>query len=416
MIRESAVVGLVLLASSSLRAQEVVKFEVGCAYQGELTEKQLYLFSADKGIETYVKQLLGAGEAPNFRIKAANTETAAAVLLGGERLLLYDQYSFATLDTAGRRKWVLLAVLAHQIGHHRKDHDFSADSARRRGQELEADEYAGLALRRMGASISEVKAALDTFPKGPLSKNYPTWAERTASVEQGWRRPDARAADAPKGPSEPSPALSAPPPSFGEDLPRFEWPAPRPSARVEVPRQLLAAGASLRLADVAERLEEALRHAGYGDRSYYAVPAGFALVSELEQIDENGSPKAGEQRWSVKASARPAFSLADYLRALFTSARGRFRIIVFAVTSEPIRHEPAGADFEVAKDWLLSGNSKLPSSIGILSYTSSHSCTALIYEFERSEAASETVLTSPSAVSGQIHLVRAGIWAALAGR
>ncbi len=411
MIRESAVVGLVLLAPS-LRAQEIVKFEAGCAYQGELTEKQLYLFSADKGIETYVKQLLGAGEAPNFRIKAANIETAAAVLLGRERLLLYDQYSFATLDTAGRRKWVLLAVLAHQIGHHRMGHDFSADPARRRSQELEADQYAGLALRRMGASISEVKAALDTFPKGPLGQNYPTWAERTASVEEGWRRPDAQreAQVSRSAPREP------PPPSFGEDLPRFEWPPPRPSARVEVPRQLLAAGDSLRLADVGERLEEALRHAGYGDRSYYAVPAGFALVSELEQIDEDGSPKAGGQRWSVKAPARPAFSLADYLRALFTSARGRFRIIVFAVTSEPIRHERAGADFEVAKDWLLSGNSKLPSSIGRLSYTSSHSCTALIYEFERSEAVSETVLTTPSAVSGQIHLVKAGIWAALRGR
>jgi hypothetical protein len=405
MRRPSAIAGLilVLLSSGGLQAQEAVTFDAGCAFRGELLEKQLYLFNADKGIETYLGQLLEVGEAKAFRIKASNTESAAAVLLGRERFLLYDQYSYATLDTAGRRKWVLLAALAHQMGHHQKGHDFSDDPARRREQELEADVYAGFALKRLGAPIGEVKAALDTYSLDETSRTYPAWAERTASVETAWRRRETAADDPPPHTT-----------SFGEDLPTFEWPPPRPSARVEVPRQLLAAGPLL-LGDVAERLEEALREAGYGDRSYYAVPGGFALVAELEQIEEDGSPRSGDERWSVKVPARPTFSLAEYLRALFTSARGRFRIIVFAVTSEPIRHAQEGAEFEVATDWLLSGNSKLPPSVGSLGYGSTHSCTALIYEFERSEAVHETILTNPSAVSGQIHLAKAGIWAALTG-
>src|SRR5687767_820556 len=78
--------------------------------------------------------------------------------------------------------------------------------------------------------------------------------------------------------AEPPPPAPPPPPSA---LPAFPWPPPRYSAFATVMREWVAAATQPTLASAAARLERAFDAAGYGERSYYWVPGGFALVSRL---------------------------------------------------------------------------------------------------------------------------------------
>ena len=68
-------------------------------------------------------------------------------------------------------------------------------------------------------------------------------------------------------------------------IPQFPWPPPWASATEVIPREMLEAEHdSTRLRDVDRAITEALEQNGYYESSYYAVPAGFALVTKIEQI------------------------------------------------------------------------------------------------------------------------------------
>src|SRR5580658_5823756 len=69
----------------------------------------------------------------------------------------------------------------------------------------------------------------------------------------------------------------------------FPWPPPLPSTSMEIPKELLAMPtADSRLTLIAEWLSRALRGAGYSDLRFYDIPKGFALVTPLELIDDQG--------------------------------------------------------------------------------------------------------------------------------
>ncbi len=69
-----------------------------------------------------------------------------------------------------------------------------------------------------------------------------------------------------------------------EYFPEFPWP-PESSATVVLPSAFLAKAVRRHLENVDQILASALAACGYYDRSYYAVPSGFALATRLEQIN-----------------------------------------------------------------------------------------------------------------------------------
>jgi hypothetical protein len=197
----------------------------------------------------------------------------------------------------------------------------------------------------------------------------------------------------------------------------FPFPPPQASTYVEIKRNLLFADAakSMTLADVNDTLEKALTKAGYVEKSYYQVPDGFALVTRLEKINEDGSPKPEEVRWVGAKEKQRIFSISDYLKQLFTANPGYYRIIVFIVTSQAFSQDgEQTVSREEAMNWLTEGNVQLPDSIAKKNYTKQHKCTALVYQFERpNSAAQETILLTPSSVPATSHLTRSGIFKGL---
>ena len=190
-------------------------------------------------------------------------------------------------------------------------------------------------------------------------------------------------------------------------IPRFPWPPPTATSRQALPREFLTDATRLR--DVDETLSRAIRNCGYAEKSYYAVPGGFALVTRIEQFNPtDGRPLDGSRRWSTKVGGMEKFSIRSYLRALFFGEKGRFRIFVFLVTPAPFSMTGSEVSKADTEEWLSRGLDRLPGRLGEQAVTPEHHCTVLVYEFEQDESG-EARFVNPSQFTAETHLRRANI-------
>ncbi len=166
--------------------------------------------------------------------------------------------------------------------------------------------------------------------------------------------------------------------------------------------------------DVNRLLTSALDRNGYVEKSYYAVPLGFALVTRLEQIDLDGRSKVPPARWSAGPQTPTNFSLSAYVRALLTANPGYYRLIVLIVTRVPFTQSEREITQSEAALWLRAGLNILPESIGARLYEPDVMCTALIYEFEGKGSAAPRILL-PSRLDAHTHLANSGLWGTLGG-
>lgn len=198
-----------------------------------------------------------------------------------------------------------------------------------------------------------------------------------------------------------------------KSMPNFPWPPPKASAREVIPDAFLRRtdhGVVL-FRDVESILHSALDNCGYSESSYFAVPGGFAIATRIEQINKNGIPKSGEERWALKSSPiNPFTNFSAYVNALFKGNPGYYRVIVFIITSDGFsqgKTEPGKAEVE---RWFNEGFNILPTETGQSEYTDHYRCTALIYEIKITPQSSTVI---PGSLTGKTHLVRSGIWSNL---
>lgn len=218
----------------------------------------------------------------------------------------------------------------------------------------------------------------------------------------------------PQRPSTPAELPSSPAerPSAPAELPSFPWPPPSPSTMMNLDDSALrVSGDGTTLGQMDERLGQALRATGYVEKSYFAVPDGFALVTRLEQIDPDGTPLDPPDRWSAEAGPVREFNLRSILRALFTANPGYFRILVFVATPQPFSQSDEEVRREEAVGWLRDGMNRLPIAVARQRYTEAFQTTVLVYEFEQPESG------DPQLVAGRLtartHLQRSGLLTAI---
>ena len=133
-----------------------------------------------------IQNILDAvGQTANFEIRQANIENAAAVAYGGKRYVLYNPNFINALDRRTGNQWASISVLAHEVGHHLKGHTVSGQGSNP-ANELEADEFSGYALRKMGASLADAQATMKLIASENASATHPGKANRLAAIENGW--------------------------------------------------------------------------------------------------------------------------------------------------------------------------------------------------------------------------------------
>jgi hypothetical protein len=217
----------------------------------------------------------------------------------------------------------------------------------------------------------------------------------------------------PPGPPSPSiPQTITAEPSPPSEKTEFPFPPPRASAFEEIDRKLLVGdNPHPLLSDAAAALTTAFKSCGYGERSFYPIPNGFALASRLEHMNEDGT--SSDDRWELDVRPVKDHTIESYLKALFRARPGHYRVIVFILTNVSFEQKSETATSEQANDWAFSGKPALPKEIGEQDYSDDHVCTALIYEFRRLGEQKATFV-KPSEMTGQTHLEKSGLLSALA--
>lgn len=395
----TAVIALSFFTSSS-NGVELLDISKRCVvYSGKINE-DIYGFSTNQDAEKIVKRIMQHLENAdlNFDLKAANIRSALATIVNGKRIILYNNYFVAKALSSYDDEIAALIVFAHAIAHHALKHDFDKNGETKHimSMELEADRFAGELIRKIGIRKNEAISSFNGL-SAELATSIIPFASRKEQFAKAWSN----------GIEQPK-FMAYASIGFEENIPFFPWPPPKASAFVKVP--IKQNHRPTKLLEVADILESAFEGAGYIERSYYAVPQGFALVSRLERINNDGSPKELPDRWSTRIRQPTKFTLKSYFKALFTAPLGRFRIIVFIVTSTPFNQKGASLSLAEAEAWLSEGLDVLPKDLGNAKFTIDHKCTSLIYEFEKTQDETNGNLMDPSQLTGFLHLQRASLW------
>jgi hypothetical protein len=203
----------------------------------------------------------------------------------------------------------------------------------------------------------------------------------------------------------------------GETIKSFPWPPPKPSTFSLIQRKYLSIkSVNSKLAKVENMIRESLEATGYYDVSYYGIksqPDAFVMATRLEQINEDATPKEGDERWIGAIESEKKFSLKKYLNQLFYAEQGTYRIIVFVVTTESFSFTKESVSAKRAQSWVSDGNVSLPKTLASKLFTEQHQVFALVYEFDKAsdESAKETVnLRIPGKHQTRTHLESSGIW------
>ena len=123
-----------------------------------------------------------------FALRATrDVGNAAAVVYDGQRFLLYNPDFLAAVNRAGHTDWAGISILAHEMGHHLNGHTLRPGGSQP-ADELEADEFSGFVLRKLGANLAQAQAALAAVADDQGSATHPGRAPRLAAIGQGWQR------------------------------------------------------------------------------------------------------------------------------------------------------------------------------------------------------------------------------------
>lgn len=138
-------------------------------------------FATVEDAATIAQEIVKAsGMKINFMIAEGPVPNAAAVLVRGQRFILYNPKFMNALNRKAGTDWAAVSVLAHEIGHHLYGTGTAMSS------ETKADEFSGFVLEKMGASLKEAQAALRVLPAGASSFSHPEPTDRMGFVADGW--------------------------------------------------------------------------------------------------------------------------------------------------------------------------------------------------------------------------------------
>lgn len=146
----------------------------------------IYADGAEKIIELILETV---GLEASFEVRRANVPNAAAVVYKGKRYILYNPSFIGAMNKAAKTPWASVAVLAHEVGHHLSGHTLDGKGSLP-AIELEADEFSGYVLRKMGASLSEAQLAMKIIANAKATQTHPGRNDRLLAIASGWNHAD----------------------------------------------------------------------------------------------------------------------------------------------------------------------------------------------------------------------------------
>jgi hypothetical protein len=150
----------------------------------------------------------------NFLIQEQNgINNAYATIIRNQRYIVYDNNFLENLDGYAGTKWASISVLAHEMGHHYRNHVIDRQGSTP-PKELEADYFSGYVMAKLGASAQEAMAAMEQIASPTASSTHPAKANRLKSIMQGWQYANGISTTSPNpssGGTAPQPQQNPPP-------------------------------------------------------------------------------------------------------------------------------------------------------------------------------------------------------------
>lgn len=141
----------------------------------------------------------------NFLLQEQNgINNAYATIMRNQRYIIYDNSFLESLDGYAGTKWASISVLAHEMGHHYRDHVVDRGGSTP-PKEIEADYFSGYVMAKLGASLAEARAAMEQIASPRASASHPAKGERLNAIAQGWNYANGTATT-PNGGGTPAPA------------------------------------------------------------------------------------------------------------------------------------------------------------------------------------------------------------------
>ena len=153
-------------------------------------------FASERTANSALDDILNViGASKRFVLQeCSNINNAVALTINGVRYIMYDPEFMASLSYGD--EWSSKFILAHEVGHHINGHTvdvLAANSSNKvslstsRIQELEADEFAGFVLGRLGATLSDALSGVQLLSDEDDSySTHPRRSKRIAAIKKGF--------------------------------------------------------------------------------------------------------------------------------------------------------------------------------------------------------------------------------------
>lgn len=169
------------------------------------TTLQTNSFSSNLDADSALDRILEVvGLSKNFVLApCSDINNAVAVSFKGVRYILYDP-EFMSMLSRNTSNWTNLFILAHEVGHHVNGHSLdlvlyageivdAPELKKKREQELEADEFAGFVLAKLGASLNQTTSSVSKLSnEDDTYSTHPKRDRRIESIKVGYKKGEIR--------------------------------------------------------------------------------------------------------------------------------------------------------------------------------------------------------------------------------
>lgn len=389
----------ILLCGQSLLAQTVLEWKTPryCQYEGEVVPEEYYEYPVENDtFDLLLSDIMGKmNSRVPVSLHSSNVKTVLALKDADLYHILYSRRYLLPMLRQPKSRPMAVALMAHAAGHCANEHHLNSSAIAE--EEIEADEFAGYTLALMGFAYEAIK---DLFlePKVLSGSQGDIAKARNEALKRGYQRADAALRNA-----QHASYYENNPNELLQSFPVFALPPPKWSADADLSDYFHGCKT---LYDAERIIRKAMDATGYYSRRYFQTPQGFAVVSRLEQFNEDGSCKPEMDRWKTKPVRGESFSLANYIYSLFVPQPGHFRTIVFVVTPQLFNADATHTvTREEASKWLDEGRNRLPEAIGKQPFQKDKTVvSALIYEFIAHESDNKLTFKATSPLQGMTHL------------
>ncbi len=127
------------------------------------------------------------GLSAGFELKQADILNIQASISHRKRMILYNPAYVEWLNKLTKDKWAVMLLLAHEVGHHLNGHTIRKGGSSPK-VELEADEYAGFILFKLGATLEDAQKVMNYIAGNNTSATHPGKMARKQAIQSGWNK------------------------------------------------------------------------------------------------------------------------------------------------------------------------------------------------------------------------------------